>query len=140
MHKLDKVLKRCIECNLTVSWEKSHFMVREGIVLGHVVSKHRIEVDRAKLDVIVKLPPPTCVRELQSFLGHVGFHRRFIKDLSKIAKCLSNLLMMDVPFDFNDKCMQTFNILKEQLVSAPIVVAPNWSLPFELCAMLLILL
>lgn len=107
-------------------------MVREGIVLGHVVSKRGIEVDRAKLDVIVKLPPPTCVKELQSFLGHVGFHRRFIKDFSKIAKCLSNLLMKDVPFVFNDECMQAFNILKEQLVSAPIVVAPNWSLPFEI--------
>ena len=100
--KLDNVLKRCIECNLTLSWEKSHFMVREGIVLGHVVSKRGIEVDRAKLDVIVKLPPPTSVKELQSFLGHVGFHRRFIQDFSKIAKCLSNLLVKDVPFVFND--------------------------------------
>ena len=78
LHRLDLGLKRCIECNLTLSWEKSHYMVREGIVLGHVVSNRGIEVDKAKLEIIEKLPPPTCVKELQSFLGHVGFHRRFM--------------------------------------------------------------
>ena len=95
LHRLDLVLKRCIECNLTLSWEKSHDMVREGIVLGHVFSDRGIEVDKAKLEIIEKLPPPTCVKELQSCLGHVGFHRRFIKDFSKIAKPLSNLLAKD---------------------------------------------
>ncbi|GKG00635.1 reverse transcriptase domain-containing protein, partial [Tanacetum coccineum] len=67
---LDKMLKWCEDTNLVLNWEKSHFMVKEGIVLGHKISKSGIEVDRAKVDVIAKLPHPTTVKGVQSFLGH----------------------------------------------------------------------
>ncbi|XP_075076478.1 uncharacterized protein LOC142163123 [Nicotiana tabacum] len=87
------VLKRCIETNLVLNWEKCHFMVQEGIVLGHRVSRKGIEVDRAKVDVIAKLPPPTSVKAIRSFLGHAGFYRRFIKDFSKIANPLYEQLL-----------------------------------------------
>ena len=79
--QLEKVLKRCVETNLVLSWEKSHFMVQEGIVLGHVVSSRGIEVDYAKVKVISTLPHPTNVKGIRSFLGHAGFYRRFIKGL-----------------------------------------------------------
>ncbi|GJR75659.1 reverse transcriptase domain-containing protein [Tanacetum coccineum] len=69
---LDKMLKRCEDTNLYLNWEKSHFMVKEGIVLGHKISKNRIEVDKAKVDVIAKLPHPTTVKDVRSFLGHAG--------------------------------------------------------------------
>ncbi|GJW78464.1 reverse transcriptase domain-containing protein [Tanacetum coccineum] len=72
---LDKMLKRCEDTNLVLNWEKSHFMVKEGIVLGHKISKSGIEVDRAKVDVIAKLPHPTTVKGVRSFLGHAGFYR-----------------------------------------------------------------
>ncbi|CAA0839978.1 Uncharacterized mitochondrial protein AtMg00860, partial [Striga hermonthica] len=113
-------------------WEKSHFMVRSGVVLGHVVSSRGIEVDKAKIDVIEKLPPPTNVKGIRSFLGHAGFYRRFIKDFSKISQPLCRLLANDVPFVFDDACLDAFATLKEKLVTAPIVVAPDWSLPFEI--------
>lgn len=107
-------------------------MVQEGIVLGHKVSAKGIEVDRAKIEVMEKLPPPLNVKEVRSFLGHVGFYRRFIKDFSKIAKPLCNLLNRDVAFDFDTDCLNAFNRLKKELVSAPIMAAPDWGLPFEL--------
>ena len=75
---LTTVLHRCIEKNLVLNWEKCHFMVNQGIVLGHVISEKGIEVDKAKIELISKLPFPTNVRTVRQFLGHVGFYRRFI--------------------------------------------------------------
>ncbi|XP_056169350.1 uncharacterized protein LOC130138655 [Syzygium oleosum] len=86
----------------------------EGIVLGHKISRNGIEVDRAKVEVIAKLPPPTSVKLVRGFLGDAGFYRRFIKDFSKIARPLSNLLVKDALFNFTDECVQAFNTLKEK--------------------------
>ncbi|XP_075075179.1 uncharacterized protein LOC107760480 [Nicotiana tabacum] len=129
---LTRVLKRCIETNLVLNWEKCHFMVQQGIVLGHRVSSKGITVDRAKVDVIAKLPPPTSVKVIRSFLGHVGFYRRFIKVFSKITNPLCKLLEKDHPFVFFDDCRVAFEELKQKLVTTPIIVAPNWEQPFEL--------
>ena len=129
---LRAVLARCEETNLVLNWEKCHFMVQEGIVLGHRISARGIEVDRAKIEAIEKLPPPSSVKGIRSFLGHAGFYRRFIKDFSQIAKPLSNLLVQGIPFEFNSQCLHAFTVLKDKLISAPIVVAPDWSFPFEL--------
>ncbi|KAL4348058.1 hypothetical protein GQ457_17G008860 [Hibiscus cannabinus] len=98
LSNLEKVLKRCKETNLVLNWEKCHFMVDEGIVLGHKISSKGMEVDKAKIEVISKLPPPTTGRS----------------------------------FEFNDDCAQAFNLLKQKLVTAPIVEPPDWKLPFEL--------
>nr|GEU30129.1 reverse transcriptase domain-containing protein [Tanacetum cinerariifolium] len=95
LSRLEKMLKRCDDTNLCLNWEKSYFMVKEGIVLDHKISKEGIKVDKAKVDVITKLPHPTTVKAIQSFLGHVGFYRR-------------------------------------KLAEAPILIAPDWDMPFEL--------
>ncbi|GKB47574.1 reverse transcriptase domain-containing protein [Tanacetum coccineum] len=71
---LDRMLARCEETNLVLNWEKCHFMIKEGIVLGHKISRARIEVDRAKIDVIAKFPYPTNIKGVRSFLGHVEFY------------------------------------------------------------------
>jgi len=132
LNNLDTMLKQCKETNLLLNWEKCHFMVTEGIVLGHKISSRGIEVDKAKIDVIGKLPPPVNVKGVRSFLDHVGFYQRFIKDFSKIAKPLSNLLNKDKFFLFDNECLNAFETLKERLTSAPIITAPNWDLNFEL--------
>ncbi|GJV36086.1 reverse transcriptase domain-containing protein [Tanacetum coccineum] len=129
---LDKMLKRCEDTNLALNWEKSHFMVKEGIVLGHKISKSGIEVDRAKVDVIAKLPHPTTVKGVRSFLGHAGFYRRFIQDFSKIARPMTHLLEKETLFFFSKECIESFNTLKRKLTEAPILIAPDWDLPFEL--------
>ncbi|KAL4348564.1 hypothetical protein GQ457_17G011490 [Hibiscus cannabinus] len=132
LSNLEKVLKRCKETNLVLNWEKCHFMVYEGIVLGHKISSKGMEVDKAKIEVISKLPLPTTVRGIRSFLGHAGFYRRFIEDFSKITKPLCSLLEQGRPFEFNNDCTKAFNLLKQKLVTAPIVEPPDWKLPFEL--------
>ncbi|GJZ58665.1 reverse transcriptase domain-containing protein [Tanacetum coccineum] len=129
---LDKMLKRCEDTNLVLNWEKCHFMVKEGIVLGHKISKSRIEVDKAKVDVIAKLPHLTSVKGVRSFLGHVGFYRRFIQDFSKIVWTMTHLLEKETPFIFLKEYIEAFNILKKKLTDAPILVAPDWDLPFEI--------
>nr|GEX99761.1 DNA-directed DNA polymerase [Tanacetum cinerariifolium] len=101
LSNLDKMLKRWEGTNLVLNWEKCHFMCKEGIVLGHKISKSIIKVDRAKVDVIAKLPHPTIVKGVRSFLGHA-------------------------------ECLDAFDILKKKLIDAPILVVPDWNLPFEL--------
>ena len=128
---LEAILQRCIEKNLVLNWEKCHFMVNQGIVLGHIISSRGIEVDKAKIDIISKLPPPTNVKTIRQFLGHAGFYRRFIKDFSKIAKPLYKLLEKDAQFIWEEDCQKSFEELKFHLTTAPIVQAPNWKLPFE---------
>jgi hypothetical protein len=100
--------------------------------LGHVVSHKGIEVDKAKVDLISDLPPPQIVKEICSFLGHARFYRRFIKDFSKIARPLCNLLAKDAPFYFNEECHSAFESLKKTLTSTPIIQPPNWTVPFEI--------
>nr|GFB11363.1 reverse transcriptase domain-containing protein [Tanacetum cinerariifolium] len=107
---LERILKRCEDTNLCLNWEKSHFMVKEGIVLGHKISNQGIEVDKAKVDVITKLPHPTIVK----------------------ARPMTRLLEKDTPFIFSQECVVAFQTLKRKLTEAPILIAPDWDMPFEL--------
>ena len=107
-------------------------MVEEGIVLGHRISSKGIKVDRAKIEVIEKLPPPANVKGMRSFLGHAEFYRRFIKDFSQITKPFCKLLIKDTQFEFSDECLHAFETLKKKLISAPKIMSPDWNLRFEL--------
>ncbi|GJS96733.1 reverse transcriptase domain-containing protein [Tanacetum coccineum] len=104
LNNLDKMLQRCKDAHLVLNWEKCHFMVKEGIMIGHKVSEAGLEVDKAKIEVISKLPPPL----------------------------ISKLLAKDTPFEFNDECHNAFKLLKEKLTCAPMIVSLNWNLPFKL--------
>ncbi|RDX89494.1 Retrovirus-related Pol polyprotein, partial [Mucuna pruriens] len=119
---LARVLKRCIETDLMLNFEKCHFMVIEGIVLGHLVSSQGIDVDKAKIDIITSLPNPVSMR----------FNKNFIKNFKKTALSLSKLLQKDVKFAFNKECIQAFEELKSRLTSTLILRASNWELLFEL--------
>nr|GEU32249.1 reverse transcriptase domain-containing protein [Tanacetum cinerariifolium] len=129
---LDTMLQRCEDTNLVLNWEKCHFMVKERIVFGHKIFKNRLKIDRSKVDVIAKLPHPTTVKGVRSFLGHAGFYRRFIQDFSKIARPMTHLLEKETPFVFSKNCIDAFETFKKKLTEAPILVVPNWNLPFKL--------
>ncbi|GJV41292.1 DNA-directed DNA polymerase [Tanacetum coccineum] len=111
----------------SISWSKRAL----SLAIRSQISKFGIEVDRAKVDVIAKLPHPTSVKGVCSFLGHVGFYRLFIQDFSKIARPMTHLLEKETPFIFLKECIEAFNILKKKLTEASILVAPDWDLPFE---------
>nr|GEW92031.1 reverse transcriptase domain-containing protein [Tanacetum cinerariifolium] len=126
LSRLDKMLQRCEDTNLSLNWEKSHFMVKEGIVLGHKIFKNGIEVDKAKIDVIAKLPHPTMVKGIRSFLGHVGFYRRFIQDFSKISRPMTHLLEKNTPFVFSE---DSFNSRLKIFLGK---LKTRWSGPFTI--------
>nr|GEW82419.1 reverse transcriptase domain-containing protein [Tanacetum cinerariifolium] len=125
-------LSGCVMRRARSKGEKSHFMVKEGIVLGHKIPKNGVEVDKAKVDVLTKLPHPTTIKGIRSFLGHAGFYRRFIQDFLKIARPMTRLLEKDTLFFFSKECVEAFQTLKRKLTEAPILVAPDWDMPFEL--------
>nr|GEV33542.1 reverse transcriptase domain-containing protein [Tanacetum cinerariifolium] len=107
------------------SWSKS------GIVLGHKISKNGIDFDKAKVDVIDKLPHPTTVKGIRSFLSHAAFYRWLIQDFSKIARPMTRLLEKDTLFFFSNECIEAFHTLKRKLTKAPILIAPDWDLLFK---------
>ncbi|GKD39445.1 reverse transcriptase domain-containing protein [Tanacetum coccineum] len=131
LSNLEKMLKQCEDTNLALNWEKSHFMVKEGIVLGHKISKKGIEVDKAK-KIIANYLTRTRTKVLGFFLGHASFYRRFIKDFSKISRPMTHLLEKNTPFILFEECIQAFQTLKKKLTESPILIAPNWDQPFEL--------
>nr|XP_016468290.1 PREDICTED: uncharacterized protein K02A2.6-like [Nicotiana tabacum] len=114
---LSKILARCEEINLVLNWKKYHFMVQEGIVIWHKVSKDGLEVDKSKVEAINKLPPPISVEGVRSFLGHACFYRRFIKDFSTIFAPLCRLIEKDTPLNFDDACLKSYEELKKILVT-----------------------
>ena len=132
LHNLGTVLQRCQDKNLALNWEKCHFMVAEGIVLGHMISAVGLEVDQAKVSIIRNLIPPIIVKGIISFLGHARFYRRFIKDFSKIARPLCRLLEKDTKFNFDESCQNSFEEIKSRLVEAPIMAKPDWNKEFEI--------
>ncbi|KAL0546241.1 hypothetical protein IC582_016147 [Cucumis melo] len=107
-------------------------MVTEGIVLGHKISHTGLEVGPAKIDVVSKLPPPSDLKPLRSFYGHDGFYCRFIKGFSQLTKPLCNLLGANQPYNFDEKCHQAFQTLKDVMALVPILITPYWSQPFQL--------
>ena len=132
LEHLECVLERCEKSHLVLNWEKCHFMVTQGIVLGHIVSSKGIEVDKVKVKFIQHLPIPKSVKDVRSFLGHVRFYQRFNEGFNAISRPLCHLLSLDVPFEWTSQCQEAFDKLKGLLTTAPIIRSPDWSLPFEL--------
>nr|GEW84664.1 reverse transcriptase domain-containing protein [Tanacetum cinerariifolium] len=126
------MIEKTMEVFMDDFLEKCHFMVKEGIVVGHKISKNGLEFDRAKVDVIAKLPHPMTIKGVRSFLGHAGFYRQFIQDFSKIARPMTHLLEKETSFVFSKDFIDAFETIKKKLTEASILVVPDCNLPFEL--------
>ena len=107
-------------------------MVKEGIVLGHMISAAGLEVDQEKVSIIKNLMPPITVKGIRSFLGHAGFYRIFIRDFSKVARPLCRLLEKDTKFKFDESCQRSFEEIRSRLVEAPVMAKPDWNKEFEI--------
>jgi hypothetical protein len=129
---LEKVLKIWIQSHLSLSIEKFHMMMSEGVVLGHFISYAGIQVDPAKIQVILDIPTPSTLKEVRIFLGHAGYYRRFIKKNSKLASPLFFLLTKDVNFSWTNNCELSFADMKQKLSTPPILRGHNWALPFQI--------
>lgn len=130
--KLCEVFDRLREANLKLQPEKCHFLNKEIIYLGHIVGTDGIRPDPGKFDAVKNFSPPKTPRQIKSFLGLTGYYRRFIKDYAGIAKPLTRLLKKDVKFIWNPFCDEAFNILKNKLTTAPVLIYPKFDEEFLL--------
>ena len=137
---LSTVLKRCEEVNLVLSWEKVTSWSKKELCWVTKYLKKGLRLIKSTVDLISNLPVPSSVKQVRSFPSHAGFYRRFIKDFSKVARPLINLLTKDAPFVIDESCVKAFEKLRSLLVSAPIVQPPNFICRLRLCVMHLILL
>ncbi|GJX04144.1 reverse transcriptase domain-containing protein [Tanacetum coccineum] len=130
LSNLEKMLKRCEDTNLVLNWEKCHFMCREGIVLGHKISKSGIKVDRAKVNVIAKhtLTRTTYKRLLGVSRSCRVFYAIYPSFSQYIARPMTHLLEKETPFVFSKDCIDAFETLKKKLTEALILVVPDWNL------------
>lgn len=104
----------------------------QGIVLGNHISNKGIGFDPTKVNVIVNVPRPRQKKDIRIFLGHVGYYRRFIKDFRKVSSLMFTLLTKDAKFQWTPECQQAFEIIKEKIMTTPVLQGPKWNLPFHI--------
>jgi len=125
------MLEKCRQYLISLNLKKCIFCAPFGILLGHIVCIQGLMVDPAKIAIVVNLPAPNSVKQLRTVLGHTGYYRNFIKGYAKITAPMEKLLKKDVKFLWNKECQQSLDTLKEKMVTAPILVFPDWTKPFH---------
>ena len=128
---LRHILTKCRQHHISLKLKKCVFCVPFGTLLGHIVYKRGLMVYPSKISIIVNLPPPNLVKQLRITLGHTGYYRKFIKGYMKIIVPIKKLLKCDVKFKWTEECQWSLDILKEKMVTAPILVFPDWKFPFH---------
>ena len=126
--QLRQVFDKCRVYRICLNPDKCKFMVRQGRILGHIVSANGIATEEEKIKVILELPRPEDYKGVQIFMGHCGYYRRFIYMYAEVAKPLYALLII---FEWTEECEESFHKLKQALVTAPILKAPDWNIPFH---------
>lgn len=128
--KLKNLLARLRDAGLTLQPDKCHFLRRQLIYLGHQISEDGVKPDLAKVDAVKNFSVPKTKKSVKQFLGLVGYYRRFIKDMAKIARPLTQLLKKDTPFLWGESAQFAFEILRNSLSSEPLLQFPKFSEQF----------
>jgi hypothetical protein len=95
--------------------------------LGHVITKEGIVVDPGKVEAVVNWVRPSNAHEVRSFLGLAGYYRRFVEGFSRLAAPLTRLTRKNEKFQWSEECEQSFQELKQRLVTAPVLTLPSGS-------------
>jgi hypothetical protein len=125
------MLDKCRQCQIALNLKKCIFFSSFGVLLGNIVCKHGLLVDPSKISIIVDLPSPTLVRQLRTTLGHTGYYRNFIKGYAQITTPMEKQLNNDSKFQWTKECQQSFDTLKQKMVTAPILFFPYWGKEFN---------
>jgi hypothetical protein len=121
------MLEKCRECQIALNMKKCIFFSPFGVLLGHILCKQGLLVDSYKNAIIVYFPPPTSDKQLCTTLGHTGYYRKFIKGYAQIIAPMEKLLKKDFQYEWTEECQQSFNTLKQKMVTTPILVFLDWS-------------
>ena len=130
--RLEAVLKCLLSANLKLKLKKCTFLATELKVLGYIVSAGGLSPDPAKVAAVQQFPVPKSIKQLQSFIGLCSYYRRFIKGFAVLARPLTNLTKNNQSFQWEEEQQRSFDILKEKLLTPPILAHPNYELPFEI--------
>jgi hypothetical protein len=125
------MLNKCRQCEIALNLKKCILFSPFGVLLGHIVCKQGLLVDPSKISIIVDLPPPTSVKWLRTTPRHIGYYKKFIKGYTQITTPMEKLLKKDCQFHWIEECQQSFDTLKQKMVTAPILVFPDWSKEFH---------
>ncbi|KAL3678283.1 hypothetical protein R1sor_021239 [Riccia sorocarpa] len=132
LEQLEKALVRCLDKQLSLNPDKCVFWTQSGILLGHIICKEGILMDPAKIEKILKQPAPTNRKELQRVMGMTNFYRRYILNYAVITAPVNSLDRDDVPYEWDKRCDEAFNLLKEKMTQGPILRPPRWDMPFHI--------
>lgn len=129
---LERIAKKFRFANLSVSPEKSKFCYKKLKYLGHIIDESGVAMDKSRIDAIENFATPTTVKEVQRLIGMAGWYRRFICDFARITAPITELIKKNVKFEWTEERERAFRSLIKALTSAPVLAAPNYTLPFEI--------
>ena len=132
LQRLHEVLQKCIEANLTISLSKCNFCFHELKALGQIVSGLTLGIDQNRVAAVLQKPMPQNLNEVRSFLGFASYYRRHIENFAAVSRPLNELTQKGVVFEMTAERVKSYELLKQKLTSAPILLHPNYDLPFKL--------
>ena len=132
LQHLERVFLKCKKFGISLNPKKSHFVLEECKLLGHIISKDGIKIDPQRVDAIQSLSIPRTKEEVQSFIGKVNFLRRFISNFAEIMKHITNMLRKENEIKWTFEARNSFSDIKNALTKAPVLISPDCTRDFQI--------